>query len=70
VSASGRPPAPRLALRREEAAQSLGMSDESFDRYVRPYVPVFRCGALLVWPVSGLAEFVAKEASSPMEDIA
>ena len=65
-----RPPAPRIALRREEAAQSLGMSDESFDRYVRPYVPVFRSGTLLVWPVSGLAEFIEREASAPMEDIA
>jgi hypothetical protein len=46
------------------------MSDESFDRYVRPHVPVFRCGALLVWPVDGLREFVERESSAPMEDIA
>lgn len=70
MSAVRRPAAPRLALRREEAAQSLGMSDESFDRYVRPHVPVLRCNGLLVWPVEGLREFLVREASAPLEDIA
>jgi hypothetical protein len=58
---------PRLALRKEEAATALGISDESFDRYVRPHVRVARWGSLRVYPVSELQRFVESEASAPLE---
>lgn len=60
----------RLSLRREEAAQALGISDESFDRYVRPFVPVVRLGSLRLYPVAGLQAFLDEHGSSPMEDVA
>ena len=33
------PNVPVLALRREAAAQALGVSEETFDRYIRPELP-------------------------------
>lgn len=42
----------RYALRREEAAASLGMSVDTFERRVQPFVKVVPCGQLvLVSPV-------------------
>ncbi len=60
---------PKLAVRREEAARAVGVSDESFDRYVRPYLPVVRLGSLRVYPVAGIAAFLAERAEVPMEDV-
>lgn len=45
---------PALALRRPEAAAALGLSVESFDRHVRPFIPVVRAGSVVVYPVVGL----------------
>lgn len=47
--------APRLAVRKSEAAELLGLSDESFDRYVRPHLPVVRLGTVRLYRVSDLA---------------
>jgi len=41
---------PRIALRKLEAAQALGISDESFDRYVKPFVRVVRWNSLRLYP--------------------
>jgi hypothetical protein len=60
----------RLALRREEAARALGVSDESFDRYVKPFVRVVRLGSLRLYPVPALQEFLEANASAPAEDVA
>jgi len=60
----------RLALRREEAARALGVSDESFDRYVKPHVQVVRLGTLRLYPVSALERFLGERASAPLEDAA
>lgn len=60
----------RLALRKEEASSACGMSDESFDKYVRPYVKVVRLGAVKVWPVVELQRFLDDRGSSPLEDVA
>jgi predicted DNA-binding transcriptional regulator AlpA len=49
-------------LRREEAAQALGLSEESFDRYVRDHVDCVRLGTLRIWPVSELERFLAERA--------
>jgi hypothetical protein len=35
-------PPPRVALKREDAAAALGMSLDSFERYVQPHVRIFR----------------------------
>jgi hypothetical protein len=39
-------PVPRVALTREEAAAALGMSLDSFERYVQPDLRLMRCGRL------------------------
>ena len=59
---------PRLALRKEEAAAALGISDESFDRYVKPYVGVVRWGSLRVYPLAELERVLAEQAAAPLEE--
>lgn len=44
-----------LALRKPAAAAALGVSDETFDRYVRPHVRAVRLGSVTVYPVAELA---------------
>jgi hypothetical protein len=39
-------PVPRVALTREEAAASLGMSIDSFERHVQPELRLIRRGRL------------------------
>jgi hypothetical protein len=39
-------PIPRIALSREEAAKSLGMSLDSFERHVQPFISICRVGAM------------------------
>ena len=39
-------PVPRVALTRREAAASLGISLDSFERHVQPHVKIIRRGAL------------------------
>jgi len=61
--------APRLALRREEAARALGLSDESFDRYCRPSLPVVRLGSMRLYPVAALEAWLAERASAPSDGL-
>jgi hypothetical protein len=63
VSALKAPP-PRLALRKQEAVAALAVSGETFDRHVRPYVRVVRCGSLRVYPICELERFLESEASA------
>jgi len=44
-------PIPRRALKREEAAQSLGMSLDSFEKYVQPSIRMCRLGKLRLVPM-------------------
>lgn len=60
---------PRLALRKPDAAAACGLSDESFDRYVRPYVPVVRLGAVTVWPVADLVAFLEERGQAPVDEL-
>jgi hypothetical protein len=55
-------PVPRVALTREEAAASLGMKLDSFERYVQPHVRMIRWGRLRLVPVTEL-ERLASEAA-------
>ncbi len=56
-------PIPRIALTREEAAQSLGMgSVDSFERYVQPHVRMIRRGRLRLVPVSELERWTEENA--------
>jgi hypothetical protein len=50
-------PVPRIALKRQEAAASLGMSLDSFERHVQPDVKIIRCGALRLVAVAELEQW-------------
>jgi hypothetical protein len=56
-------PVPRLAYKREEAAQALGMSLDSFERHVQPEIRLVRRGALRLVPHSELEKWVRANAS-------
>ena len=55
-------PIPRLALTREEAAASLGLSLDSFERYVQPTIRMLRQGRLRRVPVAELARWIDENA--------
>lgn len=59
----------RLGLRREDAARALGVSDETFDRYVRPTLPVVRLGSVRVYPVAVLEAWLAERAEAPAGEL-
>ena len=48
---------PRIALTRAEAAASLGMSLDSFERHVQPELRMVRRGSLRLVPVAELARW-------------
>jgi hypothetical protein len=58
-----------LAFRREEAAKAIGVSVESFDRYVRSSLPVVRLGSVRVYPVAALEDWLAEHADSPLDEL-
>jgi hypothetical protein len=58
-----------LALRRGDAAKALGISDELFDRHVRPSLPVVRLGSVRVYPVAALERWLLEHADSPADEL-
>lgn len=58
-----------LALRREAAAHALSMSEETFDKHVRPSLPVVRLGSVRVYPVSLLERWLIEHAYVPAEEL-
>jgi hypothetical protein len=59
-------PIPRLALAREEAAASLGMSLDSFERHVQPTLRLVRLGRMRLVPVAELERWLAEHASGTL----
>jgi hypothetical protein len=57
----------RLALTRQEAADAIGVSLNSFIRYVQPELPVVRRGALRLFPVKAIEEWLERNAGRPLE---
>jgi hypothetical protein len=56
---------PRITLTREDAAAALGMSLDSFERYVQPHLRLLRLGRMVLVPVGELrrwADDVAERA--------
>lgn len=51
-----------IALAKPEAAASLGMSVDSFDRYVGPHVRCVRRGRLRLYPVAELQRWADENA--------
>jgi hypothetical protein len=58
-----------LALRKEDAAKACGVSDETFDRHVRPTLPVVRLGTVRVYPVEHLQAWLRDHAASPVDEL-
>ena len=54
---------PRLALTREEAAASLGMSVSHFERNVQPTMRVVRSGQLVLIPISEVERWLQRNAT-------
>lgn len=55
-------PVPRVSLTREEAADSLGVSIDSFERHVQPYIRIVRLGSLRLVPITDLERWVEENA--------
>ena len=58
----------RVALTRPEAAAALGMSVDSFERYVQPELRIIRRGRMRLIPVSELERWAAENAVFTLED--
>lgn len=63
-------PTPRLALSREEAAASLGMSLDSFERHVQPTLRMIRLGRMRLVPVAELERWLTEHASGTLDGAA
>jgi hypothetical protein len=59
---------PRYALKRDEAAASLGMSLDSFERHVQPHVRLVRRGKLRLVPVAELERWLGENAERALPD--
>ena len=59
--------APRLALTRAEAAASIGVSLDSFERYVQPELRLIRRGRLRLVPVTELERWLEMNAARVLE---
>jgi len=54
---------PRVALTREEAAASLGVSLRHFERHVQPHVRIVRSGSVRLVPVTELERWAERSAA-------
>jgi hypothetical protein len=55
-------PVERILYTREEAAAALGMSIDTFERKVQPFIRVVPCGALVQVPPQELRRWVRENA--------
>ena len=60
-------PIPRLALTREEAAMSLAMSLDSFERHVQPSIRMCRFGRMRLVPITELQRWLEHNAQHTIE---
>lgn len=58
-----------LSLRREAAAAAVGVSEETFDKYLRPSLPVVRLGSVRVYPVAALERWLLENADAPTDEL-
>ena len=58
-----------VGLRREAAAKALGVSEETFDRHVRPSLPVVRLGSVRVYPVAVVEAWLLDQARAPVDEL-
>jgi hypothetical protein len=55
-------PVERILYTREEASAALGMSIDTFERKVQPFIRVVPCGALVLVPPEELRRWVRENA--------
>jgi len=55
-------PIPRICLSREEAAASIGIGLDSFERHVQPHIRMIRRGRLRLVPISELQRWAEQAA--------
>lgn len=58
---------PRLALRVEEAAAAIGLSDDAYRKHVAPHVRVVRRGRLRLVSIRELERFLEENAEFTLE---
>lgn len=58
---------PRLALTRSEAAAAIGMSVDSFERYVQPELKIVRMGRMRLVPVRELERWLDRSAAKTLD---
>ena len=61
--------APRLALTRQEAAAALGMSINTFERYVQPELRLVRRGKLRLIPVREIERWLEENSDVMLEQL-
>jgi len=54
--------APSLAVQRKGAAEALDISPDTFDRWVRPHLPVVYIGGVQVWLLDHLLRWLESNA--------
>ena len=54
---------PAIALKREDAAEAIGMSLDSFERYVQSDLRLIRRGRLVLVPIEELQRWAAENAA-------
>jgi hypothetical protein len=69
---SARPvqPVPRYALTRQEASASLGMSVDTFERRVQPFIKVVPCGQLVLVPPDEIERWIKANARYLVDQVA
>jgi hypothetical protein len=60
-------PIPRLALTREEAAASIGMGLDSFERHVQTSIRLVRLGRMRLVPILELQRWLEQHAEHTLE---
>jgi excisionase family DNA binding protein len=60
VKAQPLAPVPRVALTREEAAACLGMSLDTFERYVQPELPIIHLGRVRLIAMAELQDWARR----------
>lgn len=61
-------PVPRFALTRAEAAESLGVSLDSFERHIQPELRLIRRGKLRLIPATELERWAERNAERVLPD--
>jgi len=67
AGAATQAPSPRIALTRAEAAEALGISVDSFERYVQPEIRLIRRNSIRVVPVRELERWVDENAAGALD---